>query len=402
MKIDNKKPMKYCKGCTYPEIAVNIKFERDGYSSTYKTFKAWESISNEEWKKRKKVFEKIVKNIKKNNKSNYDCIIPVSGGKDSYYQTHIVKSYGLKPLLITYNGNNFMKEGEYNRDRMKKVFDADHLMISPSQDSLIKLNRLGFNKVGDMNWHNHCGIFSAPFQYAAKFKIPYLIYGEPPFDISGMFKPEDFIEFTKRIRVEFSMRGREWDEFIKNNNEGLTAKDMNWAKYPSDQEIIQSKVKGLYLGNYFKWDPNKNTKMIIKKYGWKPAKKNFERTYRKISNLDDIYENGTHDYLKFIKFGYGRATDHTTKDILTGYMTRNKGINLVKKHDHLVPYDLKVWLKYVDLSEEYFWKKTDTFRSPKVWWIKNNKWYKDNIWGVPSSYGRVNLSYKDQKKYIID
>ena len=80
--------------------------------------------------KKKKIFEKIVLNIKKNNKSNYDCIIAVSGGKDSYYQTHIIKEYGLKPLLITYNGNNYLPDGEYNRDRMKKVFDVDHLMIS--------------------------------------------------------------------------------------------------------------------------------------------------------------------------------------------------------------------------------------------------------------------------------
>ena len=116
--------MKYCKGCTYPEIAVNIKFDENGYSSTYKSFHAWQNISDKDWKKRKKIFEKIILNIKKNNKSNYDCIIAVSGGKDSYYQTHIIKEYGLKPLLITYNGNNYLPDGEYNRDRMKKVFDV--------------------------------------------------------------------------------------------------------------------------------------------------------------------------------------------------------------------------------------------------------------------------------------
>lgn len=401
MKIKNIKPMKYCKGCTYPEVAANVKFDNKGYSSTYNTFKVWEKITSQEWKFRKKRFEKIVKEIKKTNKSNYDCVIGVSGGKDSYYQAHIIKEYGLKPLLITYNGNNYMKEGEYNRDRMNKVFDADHLMISPSQDSLIKLNRIGFDKVGDMNWHNHTGIYTIPIQYAVRFKIPYVIYGEPFMDISGMHKPEDFTEFTNRMRLEFAMRGYEWDDFIKNNKEGLNSKDMNWAKYPSDREIIENKVRGLCIGNYFKWDPNKNTKLIIKKYGWKPFKKNFERTYRKFSNLDDLYENGSHDYLKFVKFGYGRATDHTSKDILTGYMTRNKGINLVKKHDHLVPSDLKTWLNYVDLSEEYFWRKADTFRSTKVWWIKDNKWFKDNIWGEPKSYGKVSIERKYRSKYEI-
>ena len=163
---------------------------------------------------------------------------------------------------------------------MKKIFDADHLIISPSQDALIKLNRLGFEKVGDMNWHNHTGIMTVPMQYAVKFKIPYVIYGETN-DILGIYKPEDYVEYTNRSRIEFSMRGYEWDQFIYKNNEGLTQKDMNWAKYPSDREIIENKVRGLYIGNYFKWDPNKNTEMIIKKYGWRPSKKKFERTYRK-------------------------------------------------------------------------------------------------------------------------
>tara|TARA_B100000965_G_scaffold398803_1_gene417523 strand:- start:2997 stop:4175 length:1179 start_codon:yes stop_codon:yes gene_type:complete len=392
--------MKYCKACTYPKVAVNAKFDINGFSSIYHTHKAWQNIKKEEWKKRKKVFEKIVLNIKKTNKSNYDCVIAVSGGKDSYYQTHVIKQYGLKPLLITYNGNNYSPEGEYNRDRMNKVFDADHLIISPSQDTLIKLNRIGFNKVGDMNWHCHTGILTVPMQYAVRFKIPYVIYGETN-DILGIYKPEDYAEYTNRLRVEFSMRGYEWHEFIKNNKEGLVSKDMNWAKFPSDREIIENNIRGLYLGNYFKWDPNKNTKMIIKKYGWRPAQKKFERTYRKISNLDDIYENGIHDYLKFVKLGYGRTTDHTTKDILTGYMSRAKGIDYVKKLDHKVPSDLKIWLRYTGMKETDFWNKADTFRSPKVWWIKNNKWYKDNIWGSPSSYGSVRLSKKDKKKYEL-
>lgn len=396
----NYKPMTYCKACTYPKVAVNVRFDKNGLSSIYHTHKAWQDIKKNEWKKRKKIFEKIVLDIKKNNKSNYDCIIAVSGGKDSYYQTHVIKEYGLKPLLITYNGNNYSPEGEYNRDRMKKVFDVDHLMISPSQESLIKLNRLGFNKVGDMNWHNHTGILTVPMQYAVRFKIPYVIYGETN-DILGIYKPSDYAEYTNRLRVEFSMRGFEWDEFIKNNKEGLISKDMNWAKFPSDREIVENKIRGLYLGNYFKWDPYKNTKMIIKKYGWKPAKKSYERTYRKISNLDDIYENGIHDYLKFVKYGYGRATDHTTKDILTGYMNRNKGVNYIKNLDHIVPSDLKTWLNYTGIKETDFWKKADTFRSTKVWWIKNNKWYKDNIWGSPSSYGSVHLPKKDRKKYEL-
>jgi hypothetical protein len=112
------------------------------------------SISNEEWNRRSELFSRIMEEAKQRSSSNYDCIVPVSGGKDSYFQVHkVVKDFGLKPLLVTYHGNNYLPEGDFNRDRMREVFDADHLVMGPSVEVLKKLNRLGFKLMGDMNWH---------------------------------------------------------------------------------------------------------------------------------------------------------------------------------------------------------------------------------------------------------
>ena len=118
-----------------------------------------------------------------------------------------------------------------------------------------------------------------------------------------------------------------------------------------------------------------------------------------MSNLDDRYENGAHDLLKFIKFGYGRASDHASKDIRTGYMTRDEGIEMVRKYDHIVSDDLYYWLEYVQMQEEEFWSIADTFRDPRVWWIENGQWWKDNIWGEASEYGSVHLELAQQEKY---
>lgn len=391
--------MKFCIKTTIPQSAVNVSFDKYGISSVYKSNKEFLSLKNIFWRKRKKIFEEIIKKYKK--KSDYDCIIGVSGGKDSYYQAHICQSYGLKPLLVTYHGNNFLPEGDYNRDNMRKVFDADHLVFGPSIDVLVKLNRICFKKMGDMNWQNHCGIFTYPIKIAAKFKIPLIVWGEVAWDISGMFKPDDFVEFSNRVRTEHGLRGFDWNDMVheKDDRDKLSEKDLLWTKYPADYELAEVGVRGIYIGNYFKWDPNKHVQLVKEKYDWKPATKPFERTYRNFSNLDDRYENGIHDLMKFIKFGYGRATDHSTKDILLGYMTRKEGIEMVRKYDHIVSSDLDFWLKYVDMKKEEFWRIADTFRSEKVWWIKNNKWHKYNIWGGYSSYGAVYLSKKEQKKY---
>ncbi|MGM0429486.1 MAG: N-acetyl sugar amidotransferase [Pseudomonadota bacterium] len=390
----------YCISCVAPAHAVNMTLDEHGVCSACRVAEQFELLSDEHWEKRKKRFERLVDSIKSDNEGDYDCLIPVSGGKDSYYQIHkMAIEYGLKPLLVTYHGNNYLPEGDYNRDKMRHVFDADHLIVGPSVEVLKKMNRLAFRKMGDMNWHAHCGIFTVPIQVAVRYKIPLIIWGETAWDISGMYDPDDFVEFSAQMRHDNALRGYEWYDFIGDSQDPLTSKDLNWAKYPSDKEIVEVGVRGLYIGNFFKWDPNAHTKLVMERYGWREKEEPFERTYRKMSNLDDRYENGIHDLLKFVKFGYGRATDHASKDIRSGYMTREEGIEMVKKYDHIVSSDLDYWLEYVEMTVEEFWEIADSFRDPRVWWIENGHWHKHNIWGESCSYGEVHLPKSKWSKY---
>jgi N-acetyl sugar amidotransferase len=394
--------MNYCSKCVYPIATVNLNIDEDGVCSSCKTFEAFKKIPEEHWKLRKQKLAEIINLHKNNNSSNYDCLIPVSGGKDSYYQTHIlINEFKLKPLLMTYHGNNFLPEGDYNRDRMRHVFNADHIVWGPSIDVIKKLNIIGFKKMGDMNWQNHCGIFSAPIQVAANFKIPLIFWGEINWDISGMFDPNDFIEFSARVRHEHDLRGYEWQDFVNDEKYPLNEKDMLWAKYPSDKEILEVGIRGLYIGNFYKWDPNAHTKLVQDLYGWQQARQPFERTYRMFSNLDDRYENGIHDLMKFVKFGYGRCSDHASKDIRTGYLSREEGVEKVRKYDHVVSSDLYHWLEYVGMSEDEFWSTADKFRDPRIWCIEDNQWWKENVWNERSSYGTVALSNSEIEKFNI-
>jgi len=156
---------------------------------------------------------------------------------------------------------------------------------------------------------------------------------------------------------------------------------MEWCKYPNDEVINKLGLRGLFIGNYDPWDANEHTKLVKEKYGWKESPVAFERTYRRFSNLDDMYENGVHDYLKYIKFGYGRGTDHACKDIRSGYMTRDEGIEMVKKYDHVRSKDTDTWLNYVGMNNSDFIKISDSFRSDKVWKkLDSGEWVKRNIW----------------------
>lgn len=173
-------------------------------------------------------------------------------------------------------------------------------------------------------------------------------------------------------------RGFEWNFFV--GLDSITAADMACYQYPSDQEIFDLGLRGIYLSNYVHWDANEHIKLVVEKYGFEVSSQPFERTYRTMSNLDDMHENGIHDYMKFIKFGYGRCTDHASKDIRSGLMSRGQAVDLVRKHDHVKPSDLYRWLDYVGLTEDEFDRIADTFRDPRVWRRENDAWVKANLW----------------------
>lgn len=363
--------------------AAPITFDDDGMCSACKVAEQKDTV---DWDARLKKLKRLTDRYRNKDGTNYDCIIPVSGGKDSYFQIHVIKNLlDLNPLLVTYHGNNYTKTGMDNLINMREVFGVDHIFFTPSIEVLKTMNRLGMLMMGDMNWHAHCGIFTYPIRVAVQCNIPLMIWGEHGFmDIGGMHSYNDFVEFTYRYRHEHNLRGFEWYDFIEaapKFNEKLEAKNMLPFMYPSDEEMERIGVRGIFISNYVRWDANTHGPMMIEKYGFKEAEEPFERTYRRMSNLDDMHENGIHDYLKYIKFGYGRATDHTCKDIRSGLMSREEAIEEVRNRDHVKSKDLWRWLDYVGWTEEYFDKVCDTFRDPRVWWKgEDGQWVKDNLW----------------------
>ena len=373
--------MRYCVKCVYPaSSAAPLAFDDDGVCSGCRVAAQKDRI---DWADRAEELKELVEEYRSKDGSNYDCIIPVSGGKDSHFQTwYVTQVLGLRPLLVTYHGNNYLPVGLRNLRNLRERFGVDHIFFSPSVPVLKKMNRLCFRMMGDMNWHAHCGIFTYPVQIAVQHRIPLMIWGEHGFmDLAGMYSHNDRIEMTAKYRLEHAQRGFDWHDMIE-ETEGLTQQDLLWAKYPTDEQLAEVGVRGIYLGNYVSWDANVQTEFMVKEWGFEPSPEPFERTYRRMSNLDDMHENGAHDYLKYVKFGYGRGTDHACKDIRAGKMTRDEGIEMVRRYDHVKPMrDLSRWLEYVGMTEEEFDATADTFRDPRVW-VKDEhgNWIKDNIW----------------------
>jgi N-acetyl sugar amidotransferase len=371
--------MEYCTRCVYPAAsAAAIVFDEEGVCSGCRTHEEQASV---DWEAREEMFRELCDDYRSPDGSNYDCLIPVSGGKDSFYQIHLLtKVYGMNPLLVTYGENNHTDVGMRNIQRMREVFGCDHYHFTPSIETLKKLNRAGLKKMGDPDMHAHMGINAVPVQIAVRFDISLVIWGEHGFmNMGGMHSYKDMVEYTAKYRVEHLLRGYDWYDFV--GIEGLEEKDLLWAKYPSDEEIERVDVRGVFISNFFGWNQAEHTQNMIDTYGFETNPIPFDRTYARDANLNNIHDNGIHDYMKYVKFGYGRVTDHACRDIRNGIMSRAEGIEMVRQYDHVVPGDIARWLDYVGMSRNEFETIADTFRDPRVWiQTEYGDWIKDNIW----------------------
>lgn len=375
-----RRPIRWCTSCVYPSIsAAPMEFDETGVCTGCQMARVKESIAPAEWARRRDILRELVERHRCRDGSRHDVVIAVSGGKDSYFQTHVLKhEFGLNPLLVTYDGNNWTPVGWRNMVRMREVFGVDHVVVRPSVEVLKKLNRLALVTMGDMNWHAHVGIMTVPMAVACQHRIPLVFYGEHGYlDLCGQFSMDDFPEVTFRDRLEHFARGFEWSYFI--GRDGLRSEDLVTWKYPSDRALFETDLRGIFLGNYVYWEANEHAKLMIERYGFEVNEEPFDRTYRTMSNLDDMHENGAHDYLKYIKFGYGRATDHACKDIRAGLMGRGQAIDIVNRYDPIKPRDLARWLDYVGMAEDEFDRIADTFRDPRVWRMDGGMWRRDGL-----------------------
>ena len=244
--------MQYCSRCVYPaSAAAAIVFDDEGVCSGCRTHEEQESI---DWDQREALFRELCDDYRSPDGSNYDCLIPVSGGKDSFYQIHLLtKVFGMNPLLVTYGENNHTDVGMRNIQRMREVFGCDHYHFTPSIDVLKRFNRAAFEMIGDPDMHAHMGINAVPIQMAVKFNVPLIIWGEHGFmNMGGMHSYKDMVEYTAKYRKEHNLRGYDWYDFV--GKEGLEEKDLLWAKYPDDDDIERLDVRGIFISNFFGWN----------------------------------------------------------------------------------------------------------------------------------------------------
>ena len=395
----------YCTRCLYPSNAKPvISFDEEGVCSGCRYSESKIDIN---WDEKYKVLKNIVEVYKekaKKNSSPYDCIIPVSGGKDSTFQTYyMMKNFNLNPLLVSFNHTFNTKLGLRNLENLLDKSNCDLIRFTTNRKSTKKIAKYMLEKLGDVTWHYHAGVNTFPIQIAVKYKIPLIIWGEMGFsEMAGMFNQDDMIEFTRMLRTEHDMRGFDAEDLLESNDNDFTKLDLSGYFYPSDQEIFDLDLKGIFLSNFIKWNSKQQTELVMKEWDFNVLEDDRDRTFNKYDKTDDA-ANGVHDYLKYLKFGYGRATDDASTEIRNGRMTREEGLEMVKKHDGKRPRDLDFILDFLEISEDHFYKCIDHLRDKNMWEYKNGVWNKKyNVQDFDSPYiEKVRLPQKNERTYFL-
>jgi len=337
--------MRYCTRCCMPESNEGMRFDEMGICQACQS---QEQKIHVNWVEREKQLRETLEQYMSLG-NDYDCIVPISGGKDSTFQLHVLtKVYGMKALAVTFSHNWFSETGRYNLQNAIEKFEVDHVMFTPSRALVNKLARKSLFKIGDSCWHCHAGVGAFPLQIAVKYRIPLLIWGESIAETSGRathrnpvrrFDRDYFTKVSAKVYPE-AMVG-----------DGVTERDLAPFKLPSYEEIEEVGVVGIHLGDYIFWDDERQMEFVRDVYDWREDK--VEGTYKGYKSVE-CRMAGVHDYTKFLKRGFGRGTDHASFDVRAGLLTREEGFALARKHDTERPGALDYYLEISGFTEQEF------------------------------------------------
>ena len=329
-----------------------------------------------DWEKREKELLELLEKYRK--PSGYDCLVPGSGGKDSAYTAHILKyKYGMNPLTVTWAPHMYTNIGWENFDNWIKVGGFDNILFTPNGKVHKLLTKLAFKNL------------LHPFQpfiigqkiigplMALKFDIPLIFYGENQAEYGNAVDENadpkmDSKFFSNANNSEIVLGGEKLPNIIKDY--GFNLNDFEPYMAPSLDDLNKKKIEQRYLGYYLKWDPQECYYYAAKNTGFRPNTERTEGSYSKYSSIDDKIDP-FHYYLTYIKFGLGRASYDAAQEIRNEKITRDEGINLIKKYDDEFPKKyFRESLEYIGISEDEFFSTIDQFRSPHLWKKNKDKW----------------------------
>ncbi len=351
--------MNYCTRCLTPSTRPNITFDSDGVCNACRTHG---TKLNLDWAQRERDFQEVVRRAKSRSEG-YDCLIPVSGGKDSTWQVVKCLEYGLNPLAVTWKTPGRTPIGTRNLANLVSL-GVDHIdyQVSPKVERKFMLEAL--ERYGSTAIPMHMALFNIPLKVAVRFRIPVVVWGEnSAFEYGGT--EEDAYGFKldgkwlARYGVTHGTTARDWV------SDTLTEKELTPYFGPTDSEMDQAGVVAVFLGYYFQWDPETSLK-VAAAHGFQ-ASTEAKTGYYNYADIDDDFIS-IHHYLKWYKFGFTRTFDNLSLEIRNGRLTRDEAITILRQRGDDTPYeDIRKFCQFVGITESRFFEIIEKWRNREVW-----------------------------------
>ena len=356
-----------------------------------------------DWEKREQELIQLCKKFKSNKKGEYDCIVPGSGGKDSFYTSHILKyKYGMNPLTVTWSPNMYTDWGRKNMDNWVNS-GFDNILFTPDRKVQRLLTRLSVENLFHPFQAFQFGQKSLAPRLASKLNIKLIFYGENQAeygnssdDLSSPLMSNRFFSLETINENEIFLGGVSVSEL--KSKYGLNDNDFNNYLPLKTNDVKKKNIEVHFLSHYLKWHPQANYYYAVKHGNFITSPERMPGTYTKFASIDDKMEDFNY-YTLGIKYGIGWTSYVASWEIRDGDLTREEGIALAKKYDLEFPSRFSQDLyNYISLpsneypkasknfeepivDHEYFMNLHDKFRSPHIWKKEKGKWeLRHKIW----------------------
>lgn len=358
--------MRYCSRCVTPDTRPNVELDTEGVCNACRAYATKKVI---DWAAREKAFGAVVENAKARS-GGYDCLIPVSGGKDSTWQVVKCLEYGLHPLCVTWKTPARTEIGRRNLQNLINI-GVDHIdyQVSPKVERVFMVEAL--ERFGSTAIPMHMALFNIPLTLAVKYAIPLVVWGEnSAFEYGGTEEERTGFKLDARWLKKYGLtHGTTAADWV---GPKLSEKDMAAYRGPTERDLDEAGVLAVFLGYYFPWDPEESLR-VAKAHGFEKGEA--ARTgYWDYADIDDDFIS-IHHWLKWYKFGFTRLFDNLSVDIRNGRIARGEAVDLIRRAGDQTPRaDIEKFCEFAGITTGRFYEICEKFRNTKVWVRDGTTW----------------------------
>ena len=359
--------MRYCSRCVIPDTRPNIVLDAEGICNACRSHGTRVDI---DWDARASAFEDVVARAKARS-TGYDCVIPVSGGKDSTWQVIMCLEHGLKPLAVTWKTPGRTALGAANLQNLIDL-GVDHIdyQISPKVEK--KFMHRTLVEVGSTAVPMHMALFNIPLKIAVRFGISLAVWGEnSAFEYGRADEAHVGMRLTSEwLRTYGVTHGTTARDWISNE---LTESELTPYFGPTDDELDAGSLAAVFLGYYFSWDPEASL-AAARAHGFRVREEGPKTGLWNYADIDDDFIS-IHHFLKWYKFGFTRLFDNLSLEIRNERMTREEAVAVIRDCGDQTPRDdIEALCGFLEISVTHFYEIIEKFRNPDVWSEENGRW----------------------------